>query len=60
MRSGLNHDKNYNEQIRIITKVNNVDAINQAQKRMSELVKKNYKIVDTYIDNDEQYFVLEQ
>ena len=60
MRAGLINGKNYNEQIRIITRLNDVVAYNECQKRMAELAKKNYSIVDTYIEDDQQYFVLEQ
>lgn len=60
MRAGLGEWENFKEQIRLISRINNVDSTIQINKRITELSKKDYILVDTYIDEQEQLYILEK
>lgn len=48
------------EQIRLITSTTDIKDQTESFKRIAELDKKKYVIVESYINEDNQYFVLEK
>lgn len=49
---------NFVEQIRLSVNVQDINAHMECSVRIAELSKKGYKIVDTYIDEQEQNYLL--
>lgn len=55
----LNNGRKFSEQIRLAVDVQDLNAMMECTLRIAELQKKGYRLVDTYIDEQEQNFFLE-
>jgi hypothetical protein len=56
---GLTNGKRFSEQIRLVVDVQDLNAIMECTLRIAELQKKGYRLVETYIEDQEQNYYLE-
>jgi len=56
---GLSNGKKFSEQVRLVVDIQDLNAHMECALRIAELQKKGYKLVDTYIDEQEQNYFLE-
>jgi hypothetical protein len=56
---GLSNGKKFSEQIRLVVDIQDLSAIMDCTLRIAELQKKGYRLVDTFIDDQEQNYYLE-
>ncbi len=51
--------RKFSEQIRLVVDTQDLNAIMECTMRIAELQKKGYRLVDTYIEEQEQNYFLE-
>ncbi|RCX14298.1 hypothetical protein DFR58_11521 [Anaerobacterium chartisolvens] len=56
---GLSNGRKFSEQIRLAVDIQDLSSIMECTLRIAELQKKGYRLVDTYIDEQEQNYFLE-